>query len=133
MPIYAQEPTTYRQFAQRLQSAEATSSLYAAAPFGPGTLQTANPAVSGRMPAIGVFLASVLSGTVIEVLTQGSLSGAAYSGQFISGQPVYVLSGGLLGGTPPAASGDVIQRIGFADTNTSVQLVISPDYFRLGQ
>lgn len=114
------------------QAAQVVSAYYAVFLSGEQVL-IANPVVSGRMPAIGVALGYYLSGQTVVVQLQGAVSNAVFSGLLSAGLPVFVLSGGFLGAAPPSVSGAIVQRMGTADTNGSLTLSPSPDYYRVGQ
>src|ERR1700738_372254 len=55
-----------------------------------GTLQTAMASVSGRMPAIGVVVANVVSGGTATVYRNGRLFSTAFNYSGWANQPVYV-------------------------------------------
>ena len=82
------------------------------------------------MPALGIVEATMQSGGRGDVLIRGLLSNGALSGFLASGQPVYVspLSAGLVTASSPTASGTVVQRLGMARTNTSLELNVEDNF-----
>jgi hypothetical protein len=115
--------------------AEETISGFRAVAITPsGNLQIAMPAVSGRMPAVGIAISGALSGSPCSFWTDGYFqvsSGLVDFSGFI-GQPLYVarsgqigvLSGGVLSGG--FASGDMPQRIGSVVNSGGVRVRLDP-------
>lgn len=95
--------------------------------------RVADAATPSRMPAVGLFLANVVSGAPVDIQQYGRVSNAVFSGLFTSGAPVYVSSGGFPTPTAPTTSGSTIQRIGVADAATSLILGPDPTYFQIAQ
>jgi len=85
-------------------------------------------ATSATMPAIGIARELIASGDAGLIQYGGRLDipGATdrISGQY--GQALFVGSGGYLVVSPPAMSGDVVQRVGVVAGNDSMFIIPSP-------
>jgi len=88
-----------------------------------GTLQTAMASVSGRMPAIGVVVANVVSGGTATVYRNGRLFSTAFNYSGWANQPVYVgRSGQCVASGASTSSGDVQQILGISISASGIFL-----------
>lgn len=111
----AQEPS-YR-------AAAGISSFLAVQFSASGYFNLAAANTLATMPALGLAAATILSGQVGTFQYTGRMTNAGWNFSGYEGDLLFLLSGGFLGRTPPALSGDCVQRMGkiIADTTVFVK------------
>lgn len=104
-----------------------TKTLTAAATLAVKSCVTAKgevaSATDGTKPAIGVTVLGAASAAPAIVVTQGSAAGALAAAT--PGAIYYLATDGTLTTTPPAAAGNLVQVIGYAESATSLFVQIS--------
>jgi len=74
-----------------------------------------------RMDAVGLVLDTVASGVTVDVAIRGRLTNTTWT--WTSGGRLFAsTTAGAITHTPPAASGNVTQRVGIALTPTQIEL-----------
>lgn len=90
-----------------------------------GTLQTAMASVSGRMPAVGVVIANVTSGSTVTLYRHGRVFSTVFNFSGWMNRPVYVgRSGQLSASGAPVSSGDIQQIMGVSVNQSGLQLMV---------
>lgn len=92
-------------------------------------VRPADAAVLATMPSLGLSQDAPASGVVGDVWIGGLVSNGSWS--LTSGDPAFVASGGGLTTTAPSSSGNVVQRMGRATTETEVYLDPSVDVIQI--
>ena len=86
-----------------------------------GTLiKKADASNQTKMPAVGMIKAAVAQGASVDVWYRGVINNSAWN--FTSGQPLFLMSGGVIGHNAPDVSGNIVQLLGEALTKTSIHL-----------
>lgn len=90
-----------------------------------GTLQTAMASISGRMPAVGIIISNVASGSAATLYRNGRLFSPAFAFSGWMNQPLYVgRSGQVISSGPPTNSGDVQQILGVSVSQSGAFLQV---------